>query len=185
MAKSDEYERRAASWDYHNLRAMFDDILNAVPDPAWPPGKRLEYLVLRAFELEGADVKWPYDVKDPSNNTTVLEQIDGAVYTEHIASLIEAKDTSDEIAIDVIAKMRNQLLRRPSSTIGMIFSRSGYTEPAITLARFGFPQTILVWQGTEIELALARERMCEGLKLKYRHAVEQGWPDYHVGAAFI
>jgi hypothetical protein len=29
----------------------------------WPPGKALEYLILRAFQLEGADVTWPYEVR--------------------------------------------------------------------------------------------------------------------------
>jgi hypothetical protein len=28
--------------------------------PGWEPGRAFEYLVLRAFELDGADVKYPY-----------------------------------------------------------------------------------------------------------------------------
>jgi hypothetical protein len=29
----------------------------------WAPGKAFEYLVLRAFQLEGAEVRWPYSVR--------------------------------------------------------------------------------------------------------------------------
>ena len=29
----------------------------------WQPGKLFEYTVLRAFQLEGAIIRWPYSVK--------------------------------------------------------------------------------------------------------------------------
>ncbi len=60
------------------------------------------------------------------------------------------------------------------------FSRSGFTEPAKTLARFIAPQTILLWKGDEIEYALHQHHMCQGLIAKYRHCIEQSIPSYDI-----
>jgi hypothetical protein len=77
----------------------------------WDEGKALEYLVLRAFQLDGAEVAWPYTVKVKDR---IVEQIDGVMYVDSLACLIECKDTSQEVNIEAIAKLRNQLLRRPA-----------------------------------------------------------------------
>lgn len=58
----------------------------------WPPGKALEYLVLRAFQLGGAEVTWPYEVR---RRNVVVEQVDGAVYVDGLTCLIEAKDHAE------------------------------------------------------------------------------------------
>lgn len=42
----------------------------------WEPGKLFEYTVLRAFQLEGSIVRWPYSVR---LNDETIEQIDGSV----------------------------------------------------------------------------------------------------------
>ena len=87
----------------------------------WEPGKAFEYLILRAFELEGAVVTWPYVIRlSPSETGGDTEQIDGAVYVDGLACIVEAKDTANTTRIEPIAKMRNQLLRRPSSSVGLI-----------------------------------------------------------------
>jgi hypothetical protein len=62
----------------------------------------------------------------------------------------------------------------------MVFSRNGYTGPALTLAQFVAPQTILLWSGEEIEHCLARGNLMQALLIKYRRHVEQGIADYDI-----
>jgi hypothetical protein len=62
----------------------------------------------------------------------------------------------------------------------MIFSRTGFTEPAAVLAQYLSPQTILLWEGAEIELALTRQRFVQGLLVKLRMAIEQGQSDFNL-----
>ena len=63
------------------------------------------------FELDKAQVTWPYRV--PLFGGEAEEQIDGAVRLGGLHWLIETKDQADNIAMDPIAKLRNQMLRRP------------------------------------------------------------------------
>lgn len=96
--------------------------------------------------------------------------------------MVESKDFADKTNVDVapIAKLRNQLLRRPAGTVGLVFSRTGFTDPARHLSYFSLPQTIILWNGEEIKYALDNEIICELLTLKYRVCVENGLPDYDV-----
>ncbi len=73
-------------------------------------------------------------------------------------------------------------MRRPATTIGAVFSRGGFTAPARILAQYMMPQTILLWDGPEIEWALSRgsKAMVDGLRKKYRRAVEEGIPDFNL-----
>jgi hypothetical protein len=133
-----------------------------------------EHFLLRAFELEGAEVRWPYQVKVYDE---VAEQIDGAIHHGGLSVLVEAKDEARAVNVDPLAKLRNQLLRRPAGTIGLVVSTSGFTPAAQTLASFMAPTTILLWSGAEINLALeAREEhpFCRGLFWKFKLAVEEG-----------
>lgn len=148
--------------------------------PEWPDGKALEYLVLRAFELEGAQVRWPFRVHVADEE---VEQIDGVVYTDGLACLIECKDEAKPVNVEPIAKLRNQLLRRPSATIGIIFASQGFTEPARILAGFVAPQTILLWSGVELSYALQHRFMRAGLLMKYHQCIERALPDYNIRLA--
>ncbi|EHQ29925.1 restriction endonuclease [Mucilaginibacter paludis] len=138
-------------------------------------GLILELMICRAFELEGATVKYPYDVKVQNMNS---EQIDGAVYFDHIACLIECKNEADPINFEPISKLRSQLQRRPSGTIGAIFTTSGFTEPAIILAQYTSPQTILLWERKEIEQCLNQKSFKSGLLKKYNYCIEMGLSNY-------
>lgn len=163
-------------WD--GLRSLWQGIEQR-NTPGWDQGKAFEYLVLRAFELDRADVRYSYSVKLFGED---VEQVDGVIYCFGIACLIESKDFAENVNVDIapIAKLRNQLLRRPASTLGLIISRTGFTDPARHLSYFSLPQTILLWSGEEIKYALDQERMCDLLLLKYRVCVEDGLPDYDV-----
>lgn len=172
-----DYVVKIRQYDYPKLLQLWERVRRGDPIPGWSKGKMLEHMVLRAFELEQADVIWPYEVRYENR---VVEQIDGAVYFEALACLVEAKDYEDDVDIEPIAKLRNQLSRRPASAIGLVFSRSGFTEPAKILTRYVIPQTVLLWEGSEITLAVEQRKMCAGLKLKFRYAVEYGLPDYNL-----
>ena len=104
----------------------------------------------------------------------MVEQVDGAVIAHGLYCLVECKDESGSLAITPIAKMRNQLLRRPPATIGLIFSTSGYTVPAQILAGYLGSQTILLWHPEEIQLAVTKHQIAILLEAKYRACVETG-----------
>lgn len=176
MATSDEYREAIRELDQQGLLELWERIKTG-DTPGWPPGRAFEYLVLRAFELEAAVVKWPFTVELDGQ---VIEQLDGAVHVGGLSCLIESKDRKGELDAEPIAKLRNQLLRRPAHAIGSIFSRLGFTPSAKTLAKFLAPQTILLWEGAEVEFAISRECMVSGLLAKFQHAVEEGFPDYSI-----
>lgn len=178
MPTESDYRDRIRTFNRASLLALWDEIEQ---DTAigWEGGKALEYTFIRAFELDGAQVKYPFDVRlAPSGDD--VEQIDGAIYVDGLAALVEVKDTAGRTNIEPIAKLRNQLLRRPAGVIGCVFSRSGFTDPATTLARYLSPQTILLWEGREFAEALRAGKCVQGLTWKYRYAVENGLPDYNL-----
>ncbi|NJM07302.1 restriction endonuclease [Candidatus Gracilibacteria bacterium] len=176
MARSQEYEARIQQLNWPDLKKLWVAICEG-QTPDWPDGRAFEYLILRAFQLNGVEIRWPFSVK---LNKEIVEQIDGTVYVGGLSCLIECKDSREAKSIEVISKLRNQLLRRHGAAIGLVFSRNGYTGPALTLAQFVAPQTILLWNGEEIAHCLARETFAEALILKYRRHIEQGIADYDI-----
>ena len=180
MPTAAEYRKKIESLQTRDSRvSLYSQICSGTTD-GWEPGKAFEYLVLRAFELEQAEVTWPYQV---SLLGSTVEQIDGAVYAVHHGSLwclVEAKDTAEKINVEPIAKLRNQLIRRPSTTVGLVFSRSGFTEVARTLAQFMAPQSILLWEGDEFQHALVEGILIESLFEKFRRLIEHGEASFDI-----
>lgn len=176
MATAEQYESIIASLQWDGLRALWDNIEKR-NTPGWEQGKAFEYLVIRAFQLDGAEVKYPYRVQLFEEE---VEQIDGAVYCSGLSYLVESKDFKTNVDVTPIAKLRNQLLRRPAGTVGLVFSRTGFTEAARHLSHFSLPQAILLWHGEEIKYVLENEIIGELLTLKYRVCVENGFPDYDI-----
>lgn len=158
------------------LRQLWTDILHR-RTTAWPPGRALEHLVIRAFELDGAVVRKPFNVRLEGSP---IEQLDGAVYAAGLHCLVECKDRREPLRADAIAKLRNQLLRRPAGSVGLMFSLSGYHESATVLTRYSAHQPILLWHRQEIEEALKRENPCAMLERKYRLCVEEGTPEVNI-----
>jgi hypothetical protein len=139
MKATANYEQKIENYTRSRLRQLWAAVNEGKTDAqGWDSGKAFEYLVLRAFQLEGAEIRWPFDVRIADST---VEQIDGVVYTDGLACLIECKDWAAKANVEPIAKLRNQLLRRPGGSIGLVFSRQGFTDPALTLARFTLPQT--------------------------------------------
>lgn len=176
MPDSTNYQTRIESYGWDELQKFWQAI-KTKDTPDWPTGKAFEYLILRAFQLEGADVTYPYQVQVEQET---VEQIDGAIYCDGLACLIEAKDQISKVNVEPIAKMRNQLLRRHASTIGVVFSRSGFTPAASILAQYLGPQMIMLWSGDEIGYALERRLMRRALVKKYRICIEKGIPDHNI-----
>jgi hypothetical protein len=175
LATAEEYQYQIEALQWDGLRSLWTEIERR-NTPGWEPGKAFEYLVLRAFQLDGARVRWPYSVKLFDEE---LEQIDGVVYCGGLACLVESKDFTDFlVSVEPIAKLRNQLLRRPGNALGLIFSRTGFTSPARKQSYFALPQTILLWEGKEVEYALEQESICSPLLEKYCFCVEEGLTDY-------
>ena len=171
MGAEQKYIDEIQKYDNASLLELWRSHHNGSPlKSIWEPGKLMEYTVLRAFQLEGAVVRWPYRVK---LDDEVVEQIDGAISLGSHHIIIECKDWDKGISIEPFAKMRNQLMQRPAGVIGCIFSRSGYTDPAIGLSRFCSPQTILLWQNDELECCIEHKMMTYGLEVKLRKAAEE------------
>ncbi len=182
MPTEREYQTKIKAFTWEDLRGLWDAIQQQVT-PGWEPGKALEYLILRTFQLERADVRWPYSVRLSGEE---IEQIDGVIYSGDISCLIECKDHNAKdlrkknVNFEPIAKMRSQLLRRPASTIGCVFSSGDFTEPALILANFTFPQTILLWNAEEIDYCLSKRQFRLALQIKYRKCIELGIHDYDI-----
>jgi|SRR5665213_995784 len=178
MPTDREYEAKIRAMGHPELLALWDDIARGVT-LGWDSGKAFEYLILRAFQIEEASVQYPYRT---TVQEEIVEQIDGAIHVDGLSAIVESKDLGDEHRVNVepMAKLRNQLLRRPAATIGMIFSRTGFTEPALILTQYLAPQTILLWSGAEIEHVLKNKRFRKALVVKYRMAVERGQNDFDI-----
>lgn len=187
-----DYEQRIKKLDWFGLNQLWADIKQKKTlVSGWAAGKALEYLILRAFELDSATVRYPYSVKIDGE---VTEQIDGVIHLNGLSCLVEAKDYGREpdpndpndtdngtnVNFEPIAKMRSQLLRRPGATIGSIFTTSGFTSPALTLAKYLAPQTILLWEKSHLDVALQKQQICSLLVRKYQWCVETGEPDFDV-----
>lgn len=169
---SDTYPAPGAPYGWPELRQLWARIQERRATE-WAPGKALEYLVLRAFQLDGAGVRAAFDVRVKD---APFEELDGAVYAAGLHCLVECKDRRQPLGTEAIAKMHSQLLRRPAGTVGLMFSPGGYQPSAKTLAQFAAHHPVLLWYRDEITHVLERENPCEMLHRKYRLCVEEGAP---------
>ena len=103
--------------------------------------------MIRSFELEGAEVAYLFTVQ---MGGTIVEQINGSVYTNGLSCLIECKDQAGNVNIDPIAKLRNQLLRRPLAVCGILFSTSGFTEATEILTQYSTQPAIMLRNGADL-----------------------------------
>ena len=178
MPIAEELEARARAMDRSALQKFWDQLVRG-PVPKWGPGKALEYFVVRAFELEGAEVTYPFSVRLALTGgaSAEMEQLDGVVRVEGLWCLCEAKDTAAPQSVESIAKLRNQLQRRPAGCVGIVVSPHGFTDAAKLATNFMGDQAILLWTGTDVDWAL-KHGFGKALVRKYRFAVEYGLRDY-------
>jgi hypothetical protein len=178
MPSDKEYEERISKCSRRGVLALWRQV-EARDTPGWDAGKACEYCILRAFQLEKATVFWPYHVYDRHDRSLELEQMDGAILVNGRYYILSVKDEADPLNIDPIAKLRNQLLRRPWGVVGLLFSRSGFTRQALAEARLTANPPVLLWVGEEIDAALRSRTMVRSLEAKYRVAVTHGRFDYN------
>ena len=184
MPSTEEYRKKIQKLNENGLLNLWKKIQLPIVTsinntPGWDSGKAFEFLILRAFELEGAIIRWPYSVKLFKEE---IEQIDGVIHFPDInlSVLAEFKHYSKNLSIEPVAKLRNQLLRRPSNAIGSIFSTTGFTEPALILTQFLAPQTILLWESDHIDYCLKKKCFKKGILEKYYHAIEEGFTNFDI-----
>jgi hypothetical protein len=168
-----QYIRWIEQMGWQDLRMLWDTVKSG-RTPGWDQGKALEHLVVRAFKLGDLDAEYPYHVPPGGR---ILEQIDGIVFTEGQCFLIECKD-EDATDIEAISKLRIQLLRRPESTLGCVFTRQRFTEPALALTDLSVPHRILLWSEFNIGESLAKESFVDTLRVKYRSLCKYGLTDH-------
>lgn len=182
-----DYIARIRRYNTAQLVTMLQDIRAGRSPAGWSRGRAFEHLVLRGFELDGADVEWPYTVHFAGH---ALEQIDGAVHLQNTTFLIESKDYKNPLNVEPVAKLRTQLSRRPFGTMGIVFGRSNFSVPLKDLTRMMNPLQILLWDVDELEDALqiqatrhagnpTPQGMCKALRLKMRAASTLGAPDFN------
>lgn len=163
---------------WEDLQVQWKDRKTPEMQEKWGKGKFFEYAILRAFELEEVEVKFPFNVPYPqsvSDGNEVMEQIDGVIYENGLTILAESKDYEDnKIDIEPLAKLQVRLKRRPASVIGCIFTATDFTLPAQVLIESLMPHTILLWNNSDIEYCMENRCFRKGLKLKYRSVIEDG-----------
>lgn len=177
MAKPNErdhnYIKMIEKMGWPKLRILWTAIKSG-STPGWEPGRAFEHLVIRAFKLNKMDAEYPYHVPPGGQ---ILEQIDGAVFVEGHCFLLECKD-EDATDIEAISKLRIQLLRRPETTFGCVFTRHHFTQPALTLNDLSVPYRILLWSELDIDESLKNECFAKTLRAKYRDLCMYGLTDH-------
>jgi hypothetical protein len=168
-----ELEREARSWSRGDLVRIWERIKAGQPIVGWPAGKAFEYLVVRAFDLEGARVIWPFQVTYPQKFGT-MEQVDGVAYLGDRAFLLESKSLSEPAAMEEVARLRMRLESRPPGTMGVLFSAQDFTLPTEVFTQFATPLNVLLWGSGDLDVALGTGSMVRGLGAKLAHATESG-----------
>lgn len=90
-----------------------------------------------------------------------------------MGGLVEAKDQAEPVGFDAISKLAMRLQRRPAPALGLLFSTSGFTGPALKAVTAHPLRNVLLWRETDIALALAHG-VRSALRRKWRGAVEEG-----------
>lgn len=170
-----DFETEARGWDRADLLRIWNAIKAGEPIRGWPPGRAFEYLVVRAFDIEGAKVLWPFHVVYPQRFGT-MEQVDGVVYLGERAFLLESKNLSESIAVEAVARLRMRLESRPPGTMGVLFSVRKFTLPTEVFTQFATPLNVLLWENTDLDVALANASMVATLRAKLEYAIEHGLP---------
>ncbi|HLM44181.1 MAG TPA: hypothetical protein VK458_09945, partial [Myxococcaceae bacterium] len=78
-----------------------------------------------------------------------------------------------------IAKLKLRVDRRPPPVIGLFFSVSGFTDPAVDEFHAQPLRNLLLWRRADVDLAL-RSGMRTALGVKWRRAVEEAVMDYEL-----
>lgn len=156
------------SYNWPKLKKLWSQI-RLGNTPGWARGKALEYLLVRAFDLEGAEVVYPYN----NSVSTAQEQFDGYVFVKELGAgfLIECKDWKDKVSFDELAKLHGRLTYRMPSAYGIFLSKTGFTPSAVELMFMMHPHNILLWSFDEIDECFKNHKFMKALKYKFQYAM--------------
>lgn len=129
--------------------------------------------VVESLRLSNGDVELPFQVRT-ADETNVREEIDGVLYDDGKAYLLESKFVRNPLNFEPIARLHLMAERRPPTTIGLIFAPFGFTAPAVESAQELRPLRVLLLDRPDIELALRKHDMLTVVRVKYRDAVKYG-----------
>ncbi len=150
----------------------------------WKGGQAFEYMILRFFELDGAEVTYPYG---PIIGLDGMKQeTDGFIYAQGLRCMVESKDWSREVGMSTVAKLKDRMLHRNSQLIGSIFcSRNGFNRTALSAAFLEQSRyNILLWDGDEIDCLISQPtgNFVKALHTKYRISLERLLPNFNTCA---
>ena len=91
MATPEENRERVLGFGHEQVVELLAHVLDEACED-WDEGAALEYLILRAFQIEGATVRYHFYVHDPAGKA--MEQMDGVVYWRHHSFLVETTSPS-------------------------------------------------------------------------------------------
>ena len=165
------------SYDRNKLKKFWLQIKDG-STPGWSTGKALEYMLIRAFDLEGAEVVYPYN----NNILHSQEQFDGYVFVKDLGAgfLIECKEWKEKVSFDELAKLHGRLTYRMPSTYGVFLSKSGFTPSAVELMYMMHPHNVLLWSYDEIDECFKNFKFMKALKYKYQYAMVTANPNIAV-----
>lgn len=172
--REEQYRDRVLALGHAGLLKMWAAICRGAPLPGWPRGKALEYLILRALQLEGVEVTWPYRVYRQQPQQQQVEEIDGAAHFDGLTCLVECKARARLTDIAPIVKLKAQVMRRTRQTFGAVFSVSRFSPGALSLVEMLPPADVVLWEGPEIDRALRKRWLYEGTRRKLRYAAKGG-----------
>lgn len=170
-----DMETEAKGWSRDDLLRVWEDIKARRPIDGWPRGKAFEYFVVRAFDIEGLRVKWPYEVTY-RQKLGIVEQNDGFIYLGERPFLIESKDVSDPLEVESVAKLRFRLEARPPGTMSVLFNSTKFSLATEVFAQFAVPLNVVLWRGQDFDSVLPTASMAAGLQAKLDAATERGIP---------
>ena len=161
------------SYNWEKLKKLWAQI-RIGNTPGWANGKALEYMFVRAFDMEGAEVVYPY-TNDVGN---AKEQIDGYVFVKKLGAgfLIECKDWKEKVSFEELAKLHGRLTYRMSSTFGLFLSKNGFTPSAVEMMFMMHPHNILLWSFDEIDECFINHKFMKALKYKFQYAMATADP---------
>ncbi len=142
-------------------------------------GSVFERWIVEAFRLDGADVDAPY-VVTMTTSRRPMEQIDGLVRSHWQAFIIESKNWAKDVDFAPIARLNEQVQRRPPSTLGLVFSSKGFTSACIDLVAMIRPLRILLFDRLDLEHVVRERNMVIALQTKWHLAVKYGKPSLPV-----
>lgn len=175
-----EYEREVSRLDWAGIlkewRAKQEGHINAIK---WAPGKALEYLVLRAFDLERNRRSDVQDVKYPFHKNTEgkqEQQIDGYIRTLRCCFLEECKDKKYKTKESDLSQLYTRVSCRPDTVVGLFFSMGGYTPSAIKSNENQCH--IILWDREDIEYCF--DNMCFVDCLNYKLDMAEQESKYYI-----